>query len=1659
MPAKNRFYLITALVIILILATSISLAVYFHQLPRLVPQHETILLGHTNFSPNSQAAIRVVVRDSKDASPLPDSTISVRLRPAKGGKGQTLFTGTTDRSGTVNVSFKVPEVYSPEQMLIVETRSRYGQDTVEKLVKVERNVRILLTTDKPIYQPGQTVHIRALSLNNYDLTPFANSDLEVTIVDGKSNKVFRKTVKTSSYGIASLDFNLASQVNTGVYKITAISGKVTSEKTITVENYVLPKFKVILKAEKPYYLPGEKVRGTVQSDYFFGKPVSNAVVLLEGFTFDVQRTNTFRLETKTDLQGKASFEFDLPRYIAGSILDGGAGRFYLQASITDETNHLEMGSLSLPVSQNRLMIQAVLESSVLKPGIDNILYILTSYPDGSPAESSLTISYSNPNTNLNTKSGYYGLAEVKINMQSLGHPITIHAMDKFGNQVTRQIHFNGDYSGDAVLLRPEKPVYRVGETMNLSLFTQNPTGTVYLDIIRQGQTLNTRSADMINGKSEISVDLTPDMFGTLELHAYKLLPNAAITRDTRLVVVDAANDLSLNLQPEQDTYKPGDKAMVNVQVTGKDGKGAQAALGLAVVDEAVFALAEQDPGFARLYFLLEKELLQPKYDLHGLTIPQLSAPPASINAELFYAAQGAARASLASASSKAGSFSLQANSHWEAVRLSTDLRKNALSHLSTAMVILFCGCVTAMLGTGIASLFQRKVLGRGLWLSVILVTIGILSFYILAPSQSNSFTFNPLERLEIIFDTFDQSPLIFFLIFGGLSLVSMIGFIILIIHAWVNDESSLAISLMILLILPVILSIMIFGWTASNTSPSDWIVYILLGVYWLIPLSFLLRANGYALTHKPLAAIGAYFTTAGLPFLMTIPLIFFTLPMFNHLVNFSSTTVNDGMVQEMRPPMMMPVPTAAAGVREPSAKSAENAVPGAAPAQAEPPRLRQYFPETMFWLPEIVTDSTGRLKVDIPIADSITTWRMTALASSQDGRLGSVSAPLKVFQDFFIDLDLPLSLTVGDEISVPVGVFNYMSQSQKVRLEANKQPWFEWLDTPAKEIMIEANDISVVYFRIRVTQFGVQPFRVTATGTRLSDAIQKEVRVFPNGKQITFTESNQLNPSSPIKLPVRIPADAIPGTQSLIVKIYPGIFSQVVEGLDSILRMPYGCFEQTSSTTYPNVLVLDYLKTTRQTSPETQMKAEQYINLGYQRLTTFEVKSSGGFSLFGNPPADRMLTAYGLQQFSDMSRVSHVDPALIKRAAEWLLAQQSANGSWENDQGLVHESTWKNLKNDRLPVTAYIVWSLIEAGYAKDPRTIKGLDYLREFQAQAEDAYVLGLVTNALVAADLETTGKISLNTEAVLNRLAAKAIRQGEDVSWESSVATFMGSKGQTNSIETTALASYSFLRANRHTDLANAALVYLVRQKDHFGTWHSTQATVLALKALLQSVKGVGEKNDATVQLSLNGSQQKMIRVTPQNYDVVQFVSYDDLRLGEENQVELTVNGKSALMYQVSGSYYLPWDKITKYPDLSSGKEAVTIEVKYDRKELSVNDTIIVKVSVTMNQPGKAEWALIDLGVPPGFAVLTEDLNLLVNRFKGVPRDYPNPTIQRYELTGRQILIYAGNLTQGKPLQFSYRLRALYPLVAQSPASSAYDYYNPAINGESTPQLLKVR
>jgi hypothetical protein len=461
------------------------------------------------------------------------------------------------------------------------------------------------------------------------------------------------------------------------------------------------------------------------------------------------------------------------------------------------------------------------------------------------------------------------------------------------------------------------------------------------------------------------------------------------------------------------------------------------------------------------------------------------------------------------------------------------------------------------------------------------------------------------------------------------------------------------------------------------------------------------------------------------------------------------------------------------------------------------------------------------------------------------------------------------------------------------------------------------------------------------------------------------------------------------------------------------------------------------MQKTGQGSPEAQIQAEKFVGTGYQRLLTFEVQG-GGFSLFGNPPAEVFLTAYGLMEFHDMAQVYPVDPALIERTAQWLLNQQGPDGTWL-DQG--YSEHWRI--DSAVPTTAYITWALIEAGYEDTPQVGQAISYIREFALQEENAYSLALVGNALAAYDPDDS-----MTRAVADRLYQMRVEEGDVVFWKTDMASFMGATGDSGSLETTALAAMALMRAKAHPDAVSGAMAYLIQGKDSWGTWQTTQATILSLKALLMSTEQAGTaEGPATVRVSLNKEQTQEIVIDETNADVVHVVTFDQgFSPSGANRVQIELEGGGNLMYQVATSYYLPWDQV---PMVEMMGELMTIDVDYDRTELAVNDTVTVDVGVTLNREGVVKMALIDLGVPPGFNVLTEDLSRLVEQ--GV--------IARYELTGRQVIIYLEDFSSEAPLNFNYRMRARFPMRAQTPASSAYDYYNPADTTTRAPLQMTVR
>ncbi len=702
------------------------------------------------------------------------------------------------------------------------------------------------------------------------------------------------------------------------------------------------------------------------------------------------------------------------------------------------------------------------------------------------------------------------------------------------------------------------------------------------------------------------------------------------------------------------------------------------------------------------------------------------------------------------------------------------------------------------------------------------------------------------------------------------------------------------------------------------------------------------------------------------------------------------------------------------------------------------PHVRSYFPEALYINPEIITDASGNADISIPIADSITTWRMAMLASTQSGALGTGTSSLKVFQDFFVDLDLPVTLTQGDCVTIPIAIYNYSGKPGEVSLKLTPDDWFS-LDNDAadKTVSVESGRVGSSQFTLDAKRIGKFKLTLSAQMGNHRDIVVREIEVVPNGREQNLVFNGRLEKSAQHDL--HFPANSVPDATSIFVRLYPGPLSQVIEGMDGILRMPNGCFEQTSSSTYPNVLALDYMKRTKKLTPEVHAKAEGYIANGYQRLLTFEVPG-GGFSWFGQAPANKILTAYGLMEFNDMSKVSDVDPRLISRTGDWLARQQQPDGSWKPDSNFINEGATNRYNSNVLRITAYIAWSLANTGY-QGPAVERAKRYIESHSDSKPDTYTLAIIAN--FAADY---GKDRDFTRRSMQALLDARTEKDDQVSWTVE-ETGVYSTGASAAIETTGLATQALLKWGQASETVRKALNFISSKKQAGGNWGTTQATIMALRSLLLASQLSASDVRGALEVMLNGKTVETLKLTPDNNDLLHQFVFKGIDTQQANNVQLRFEGTGGLAYQVVGRYFTPWEE-------KPAGEALSIDVAYDRTHLAQNDIVTATTTIRNNLPKTANMVMVDLGIPPGFDLLSEDLQAMQEKAAGNASGH----LEKFSLTATQAILYFNALSPRQTVTLKVRLRAKYPIRARTFQSRVYEYYDPDVNSTARPIQLEV-
>ncbi|MBI2899114.1 MAG: hypothetical protein HYY17_02950 [Planctomycetes bacterium] len=591
---------------------------------RLDSKIDVVVETPAQMAPNSRAVLRVLVTESRGGSALPASGLPVKvvIEDSK-GKGTEVFAGKT-ADGACAAGFVVPDLAEGTYTIRVETRDY----VLRNPVRLKRDYRILLTSDKPLYQPGQVMRLRALALSSLTLKPVEKQALTFEVEDAKGNKVFKRKTETSEFGVAAADFRLADEVIMGDYKVSAIIGDVTSSRSVGVKRYVLPKFRVTIETDRPFYLPGEKVNGTIRAEYFFGKPVAGEVIV-KLLAMDAEVREVAKATGKLDSNGVCAFEIPLDRYFVGLPVNKGMANVLLAAQVTDSAEHAEKAARPVPVAKEALQISAVPESGRLVPAVENRIYVATYTPDGQPAKSDVEVEIGGWKASAKTDDG--GIAVVVFpappaqeedpyrHYRPRPDPLhtVITAKDAAGRSSTVRMSLTRGEAPGGLLVRPDRALYTSGGAMNVEIVSTVRRGAAFLDLVRDGQTLLTMSIPLADGHGQYAFDIPGDVFGGVEVRAYCVMPNGDILRDSRLVYIHAAGDLKIDVVPSKDVYEPGEDAKIRLHVTDEKGD-VRSAVGVAIVDEAVFALQEMRPGLEKVYFTIQEELLEPKYGIKTL---------------------------------------------------------------------------------------------------------------------------------------------------------------------------------------------------------------------------------------------------------------------------------------------------------------------------------------------------------------------------------------------------------------------------------------------------------------------------------------------------------------------------------------------------------------------------------------------------------------------------------------------------------------------------------------------------------------------------------------------------------------------------------------------------------------------------------------------------------------------------------------------------------------------------------------------------------------------------------------------------------------------------------------------------------------------------------
>lgn len=1452
-----------------------------------------------------------------------------------------------------------------------------------------------ISCDKPIYKAGETLYIRGVLLDGAEHKPMAeDKSTDVTVqIRGPKGEIVSSGHTYVTDSVWTHSWAVPPGQAGGEYSILATypnEGYTPAKRKFDVRAYRAPRLNSQIQFQRDGYGPGEKVTATLEVKRAEGDIPAGAKVTVNARVDGVE----IKADDGTvDATGHCTVNFELPQDIAR-----GEGTLAL---IVQDGGVIETASKTIPILLQTVDLQMYPEGGDLVAGCKNRVYVQAFQPNGQPAD--LVAHITTKNTDAD---GETIIAQFRTEHEGRGRfEFTPEAKKQYFLHIVKPEKIKTVYTlpevkADGAVIRANQNIYKKGAPISVEVASTKTKYTV--TVSKREKELFSRNVlvsnkDSKNGSfTEVTMPINADVDGVLTVTVWD---SHGKPLAERLIFREQAKPLHISIKADKQSYAPGENAKVTVKATDEKGNPVSAVVGVTVTDESVLQMVEKREQAPQLPVMV---FLEPEVkDLADAHVYLDAADPskAALATDLLLGTQGWRRFAFVDA----GKFML-ANG---------DDAKRVLAYRSPPSYY-HRGLPVTRLDEFILNAQNERVRG-GLNVGAELPKVAW------AKNRNQIRLNNVVAKMER-----EKG-----MIFGDEGVADMPAFFDFDGRAAVQRE-----------IAPVALgkaaqermAVAHFkqaGMLDKRKVPADKFAADLASLPPasalppppLPPAVWQMKAGKSAaggpgraekkknafFNAEPQAWGGdefAQFGDEGIAMDFKAPA---RQSQGFHLM--PNSNVNGRLIQRRAvargqrgwgrglvppPPPMV--------IREYAHKVRAN----------RQPHDREDFAETLYWKADIKTDAkTGEGKIEFGLNDSVTTFKVFADGFTTSGALGGAKSDLKSIIPFYAEAKLPLEVTAGDKILLPISLIN----GTEAVLAAGSLA----IDLPAPfklGPLTKSIQQLIAGQRARVIQpinvgfgNGAKNFVLKTKAGQYSDKVTRELMIKPKGFPVEKTFGGILEPNKSVKFKITVEKNVVPESMTSAAAIYPSPLANLSGALERLIQDPYGCFEQTSSTSYPLTMAQQYFQTHQGVDPKLITRSNEKLENGYKKLVSFWCPDRG-YEWFGADPGHEALTAFGLLHFTDMSKVRQVDQAMIATTRSWLMKQKDGHGGFNRKRRGLH--TWIE---DKDCSNAYITWALLESGQsAADLK--QELDSLKTVSNASTDGYVIALAANSFEMAGDKAQAK------KLMQRLASL---QKSDGGINGTMHSIVGSGGEALQIEGASLATLAWLREPEFAGNVEKSIKFLADSCEG-GRYGSTQSTVLALRAITTYDKQRAvPKAPGRVRLYADGQGiGDWIAFDKKSQESIKLPDPSELLTPGEHEIEIRMEGGSAMPYALAVKYNRDTPDSSKDCKLNLG-------VKLAQDKVAEGATTEANVTVTNTSAEAIPTPVAIVGIPGGLEPRHNQLKELVKK----------STIDSYEVIGRDVVLYWRSMPSNAKVQIPLSLVAAVPGTYTGPASRAYLYY----------------